>query len=766
MTELLITPNYDKKTAKFKGTVAAGETVRVKIVNARDIDIYSLRLRVMEFNGRTLALFERTFPVEEEGAEINWVNDGEHLTCNLDLNTVEMQRAVCGMCERELLVVLDDPENDILHFKSICAFQGWPKMKGKDAPYELGEYPDVVEDLKQRVADAEMSIAASVDKASGIVAQANNVKNIAENAQMNAARSAANAAAAKNEAAGYAEEAAMSAKGLQTAVKSAEEHKNAAETARDEAEKAKNAAEDARDNAETVAKESAQRLVAAEKSRAEMAENEIRGKVATLIASDTDKSARSIAAEEVAKIVTGAPDDLDTLKEIAAYIESDKTGAAAMAAKISENSNEITLLNEGKVDKVPGKSLSTKDYTGTEKDKLAGIEPGAQKNPDLSGYAQKTDLEGFATEADLLAFYYPGGNVTSMDQITTNGIEYAVGDDGGAYVVSGDGLSGHVVLPWKVEIEGKEYKVTGIGTSAFDDESYPDNSFTEFTAPITVKTVGDFAFYIRPSLASISLPSATGIGNVAFNGCEALSSISLPSATSIGEYAFNGCRSLTSVFLPSVTSIGDGGFNACSSLSSVSLPSATSIGKYAFYKCEALKYVDFGSAPKESVPDLDINVFVSSNPEFIIPLGMYDRWIAADGWKDLYAGGHEFVGYASMEQVKAAIPKYDFVTAAIADGKVTVAPYTNAKLVSDGTEFSVAVAEGDGKTRDCVLRVECAGLETAPTITWPANFRPRTDAETDFACVSGVRNVYWISEYAEGEFCVAGWQETAGGNAE
>ena len=404
MTELLITPNYDKKTAKFKGTVAAGETVRVKIVNARDIDIYSLRLRVMEFNGRTLALFERTFPVEEDGAEINWVNDGEHLTCNLDLNTVEMQSAVCGMCERELLVVLDDPENDILHFKSICAFQGWPKMKGKDAPYELGEYPDVVEDLKQRVANAEMSIAASVDKASGIVAQANNVKNIAEKAQMNAAGSATNAVAAKNEAAGYAEEAAMSAKGLQTAVKSAEEHKNAAETARDEAEKAKNAAENARDNAETVAEESAQKLVAAEKSRAEMAENEIRGKVATLIASDTDKSARSIAAEEVAKIVTGAPDDLDTLKEIAAYIESDKTGAAAMVAKISENSNEITLLNEGKVNKESGKGLSTNDYTDAEKTKLEKIEEGAQKNPDLTPYAKKTDLKGFVSVKEAQSF--------------------------------------------------------------------------------------------------------------------------------------------------------------------------------------------------------------------------------------------------------------------------------------------------------------------------------------------------------------------------
>jgi hypothetical protein len=119
---------------------------------------------------------------------------------------------------------------------------------------------------------------------------------------------------------------------------------------------------------------------------------------------DNNKSARSIAAEEVAKIVTGAPDDLDTLKEIAAYIESDKTGAAAMVAKISENSNEITLLNEGKVDKVPGKGLSTNDYTNAEKNKLSGIEAGAQKNPDLLLYAQKTDLKGFVSVKETQNF--------------------------------------------------------------------------------------------------------------------------------------------------------------------------------------------------------------------------------------------------------------------------------------------------------------------------------------------------------------------------
>ena len=50
-------------------------------------------------------------------------------------------------------------------------------------------------------------------------------------------------------------------------------------------------------------------------------------------------------------------------------------------------------------------------------------------------------------------------------------------------------------------------------------------------------------------------------------------------------------------------------------------------------------------------------------------------------------------------------------------------------------------------------------------MTWPATFHPRTDAATDFACETGKRNVYFISEFASGEFAVGGWQETTGGNA-
>ena len=63
-------------------------------------------------------------------------------------------------------------------------------------------------------------------------------------------------------------------------------------------------------------------------------------KVDTLIGNvsgDDAKSARSMAAEEVAKVVAGADTSYDTLKEIADWIQNDTTGAAKMA-------NDITAL--------------------------------------------------------------------------------------------------------------------------------------------------------------------------------------------------------------------------------------------------------------------------------------------------------------------------------------------------------------------------------------------------------------------------------------
>lgn len=63
--------------------------------------------------------------------------------------------------------------------------------------------------------------------------------------------------------------------------------------------------------------------------------------------------------EAVAGIVDGAPESFNTLKEIAAYIESHKEVSDALDAAIGN-----------KVDKVDGKGLSAEDFTTALKNKL------------------------------------------------------------------------------------------------------------------------------------------------------------------------------------------------------------------------------------------------------------------------------------------------------------------------------------------------------------------------------------------------------------
>lgn len=151
----------------------------------------------------------------------------------------------------------------------------------------------------------------------------------------------------------------------------------------------------------------------------------VSGKVTTLIGEDTGKSARTIANEELAKqlIAEGAKESLDTLAEIAAWIQAHPDDAAAMNEAITALQNKlagipedktvkayvdeaITALNIGnyattawvgeqlanyytksevdaelakKVDKVEGYGLSKNDFSDDLKAKLDGIAVGATK---------------------------------------------------------------------------------------------------------------------------------------------------------------------------------------------------------------------------------------------------------------------------------------------------------------------------------------------------------------------------------------------------
>ncbi|MBO7433030.1 MAG: leucine-rich repeat protein [Salinivirgaceae bacterium] len=204
-----------------------------------------------------------------------------------------------------------------------------------------------------------------------------------------------------------------------------------------------------------------------------------------------------------------------------------------------------------------------------------------------------------------------------------------------------DTLSGDIVIPAEIIIDGITYKVTDIGYRGFKNctgltsviisdgiknisyEAFEGcSNLTSVSIPNSVTTIEGDAFqncislkevalpdnltvipkqlfYHCDSLTSVSIPD--GIKTIqysAFYGCGKLTSLSIPnSVTNIGESAFEGCSQLKTVNIPdSVTSISDRLFCGCDSLASIEIPNCvTSIGELAFYSC--------GSLPSIIIPD-------------------------------------------------------------------------------------------------------------------------------------------------------------------
>lgn len=149
--------------------------------------------------------------------------------------------------------------------------------------------------------------------------------------------------------------------------------------------------------------------------------------VATLVGEDSGKSVRAISAEEVAKIVAGADESYNTLKEIADWIMSDSTGAAKMA-------NDITRL-DAILDGIGGDgeqatvvayveamiaALGIADYAKT-----------ADVNTELAKKVDKVEGSRLMTndEGTKLAGIAAGAQVNVIEKIKVNGVEQAVGED-------------------------------------------------------------------------------------------------------------------------------------------------------------------------------------------------------------------------------------------------------------------------------------------------------------------------------------------------
>ena len=105
---------------------------------------------------------------------------------------------------------------------------------------------------------------------------------------------------------------------------------------------------------------------------------------------DTEKASKEDVANAIADLVDSAPEEMNTIKELATEIENNRDVVELLTAAVGN-----------KVDKVDGKDLSTNDYTTEEKEKLASI--------DLSLYATiayvdeqiNTHEHNLATEEDI-----------------------------------------------------------------------------------------------------------------------------------------------------------------------------------------------------------------------------------------------------------------------------------------------------------------------------------------------------------------------------
>lgn len=197
----------------------------------------------------------------------------------------------------------------------------------------------------------------------------------------------------------------------------------------------------------------------------------------------------------------------------------------------------------------------------------------------------------FKTIVFLLALLLPA-TVSAYD-FEVGGLYYTILNEdevevrGTPYESQSFEYSGAVVIPETVSHNNHDYSVTAIGKLAFyaDPESLEGNGMTSIKIPNSVKIIKQYAFENCRNLASVLFGNSVAIiDDRAFLNCSGLINIELPmTVISIGNFAFSDCG-LTSIDIPnSVTSIGSFAFSYCRGLTSVTIPnSVTSIGNDAF----------------------------------------------------------------------------------------------------------------------------------------------------------------------------------------
>lgn len=164
MNELFIDPNVPKKTMRVSGVIAAGEHVRVTVRNTYGMRADTTRLRIM-CGERVVALFPipEEAPVEEvepvEGQADAWDDDGNDISCVINLNTVQAEMATrCSATP--CMIVLDDVSEGVrqLYGAATHRLERWVKRPDDDVPVDLDGFPGLIEQWREEISNISIRV--------------------------------------------------------------------------------------------------------------------------------------------------------------------------------------------------------------------------------------------------------------------------------------------------------------------------------------------------------------------------------------------------------------------------------------------------------------------------------------------------------------------------------------------------------------------------------------------------------------------------------
>lgn len=123
--------------------------------------------------------------------------------------------------------------------------------------------------------------------------------------------------------------------------------------------------------------------------------------------------------DRIGEVIDGAPEQLDTLKEIATELEKNQSGVSTilnkMNAKLEEKdleayakTTDVDKKLMAKVEAVNGKGLSTNDYTNEGKEKLSNLSEGIKK-------IKIDDLNDLTEEGDYIVDTIKNGPVPNKE---------------------------------------------------------------------------------------------------------------------------------------------------------------------------------------------------------------------------------------------------------------------------------------------------------------------------------------------------------------